>query len=112
MAKFKRIVSNIEKCFKVYAEERQVDALSFHQIKNWYNSQDKNGISSARLINLLRKRPQFIWQYTERKVGSNETVSYWSLGQKSILPNPAEGWVVVEQNDAVVVHVAESDILI
>ena len=33
MAKFKRIVSNIEKCFKVYAEERQVDALSFHQIK-------------------------------------------------------------------------------
>jgi hypothetical protein len=49
------------------------------------------------LINLLRKRPQFTWQHTERKIGSNETLSYWSMGNKEFLPNPANGWVIVEQ---------------
>ena len=97
MAKFKRIVSNIEKCFKVYEEDRQVDVLSFHQIRDWYNDRTKDGITSARLINLLRKRPQFTWQHTERKIGSNETLSYWSMGNKEFLPNPANGWVIVEQ---------------
>ena len=97
MAKFKRTVMNLEKCFKVYEEENGVDVLSFHQIRDWYNARTKDGITSARLINLLRKRPQFTWQHTERKIGSNETLSYWSLGKKEVLPNPAEGWVVIEQ---------------
>ncbi len=44
---------------------------------------------------------QMINNVLRMKVGSNETVSYWSLGQKSILPNPAEGWVVVEQKEAI-----------
>ena len=97
MAKFKRTVMKLEQCFKVYEEERSLDVLSFHQIRDWYNERTKDGITSARLINLLRKRPQFTWQHTERKIGSNETLSYWSLGNKEVLPNPAQGWVVTDQ---------------
>ena len=93
MAKFKRTVMKIEQCFKVYEEESKLDVLSFHQIRDWYNDRTKDGITSARLINLLRKRPQFVWQHTERKIGSNETLSYWSLEKSVPLPNPAYGWV-------------------
>ena len=117
MAKFKRTVSKLEQCFKVYEDVMEMDVLSFHQIRDWYNERTKDGITSARLINLLRKRPQFTWQHTERKIGSNETLTYWSLDLHKLLPlpnpaygwiegdspttshlpNPAEGWVVIEQ---------------
>jgi len=97
VAKFKRTVMKLEQCFKLYETDRNLDVLSFHQIRDWYNERTKDGITSARLINLLRKRPQFIWQHTERKVGSNETLTYWALNKRLILPNPAKGWVVVDQ---------------
>ena len=57
----------LEQCFKMYEENEQLDILSFHQIRDWYNERTKDGITSARLINLLRKRPQFQYQHTERK---------------------------------------------
>lgn len=97
MAKFKRTVSKLEQCFKVYEDVMEMDVLSFHQIRDWYNERTKDGITSARLINLLRKRPQFVWQHTERKIGSNETLTYWSLNKTVRLPNPAKGWVVIDQ---------------
>ena len=95
MAKFARVVGKIEECFQTYARSDGLEVLSFQQIRDWYNTNTTNGITSARLINLLRKRPQFVWQHTERRVGSNETVSYWSLGDAAVLPNPRDGWVVV-----------------
>ena len=97
MAKFKGTVMKLEQCFKMYEENEKLDILSFHQIRDWYNERTKDGITSARLINLLRKRPQFQYQHTERKIGSNETLTYWTLGEKEVLPNPAKGWVVIDQ---------------
>ena len=88
IAKFKRTVMKLEQCFKVYEDDMEMDVLSFHQIRDWYNERTKDGITSARLINLLRKRPQFVWQHTERKIGSNETLTYWSLNKTVRLPNP------------------------
>ncbi len=96
MAKFARVVSNIEKCFNEYAEQK-VDIVNFQQIKEWYNDNTKDGITSARLINLLRKRKQFVYNHTERKVGSNETLTYWALNQRpKVFPDPSEGWVVID----------------
>ena len=43
----------LEQCFKVYEDDMKMDVLSFHQIRDWYNERTKDGITSARLINLL-----------------------------------------------------------
>ena len=97
MVKFARTVSNIEKCFQLYKESSDVDELSFHTIREWLNTNTKDGVSSARLSNLLRKRPQFVWCRTERKIGTNITSSYWVLeGTKPNVESSAIGWVVIK----------------
>ena len=64
VAKFARVVGKIEECFQTYARSDGLEVLSFQQIRDWYNTNTTtNGITSARLINLLRKRPQFVWQH-------------------------------------------------
>jgi len=96
--KYGRLVGNMEKCFRVHMESTDVDELSFRQIKEWLNSNTKNGVTSARLANLLRKRKQFVYQRTERKVGTNVTISYWALDGVDTSPKePGCGWVVVKE---------------
>ena len=96
--KYARLVGNMEKCFHVHMDRENVDELSFRQIKEWLNSNTKNGVTSARLANLLRKRKQFVYQRTERKVGTNVTISYWALdGVQPAPKNPGNGWIVVRE---------------
>ncbi len=98
MARYNRVVSNIEKCFRVYREGDELDELSFHTIKEWLNSNTKDGITSAGLANLLRRRSQFKRLRTERKVGTNITTSFWAM--KSNLPDEKyvrQGWTVINE---------------
>jgi len=98
LARYNRVVSNIEKCFRVYREGDELDELSFHTIKEWLNSNTKDGITSAGLANLLRRRSQFKRLRTERKVGTNITTSFWAM--KNNLPGEKyvrQGWTVINE---------------
>ena len=95
--KFERIVAKIEKCFYAYQENNQ-NHLSFTQIKDWINDNTKNGISSPRLANFLRRRPQFKMVKKYRKVGTNLTESYWALTSDDTdsCVGRSKGWVEVQ----------------
>ena len=98
MARYQRVVSNIEKCFKVYLDGDALDELSFHTIKEWLNTNTKDGITSAGLANLLRRRRQFKRIRTERKVGTNITTSFWAMTNN--LPEDKyvrQGWTVINE---------------
>ena len=88
MARYNRVVSNIERCFRAFHEKDGVSELTFHTVKQWMNSNTKDGITSAGLANLLRRRSQFRRTRTERKVGTNITTSFWTM---TTLPKE---WVV------------------
>ena len=96
--KFERIVGNIENCFYAF-REREVNLVAFGQIKEWINDNTKNGISSPRLANFLRRRPQFKLAKMYRKIGSNQTESYWCLNDGDTPDNDrncrGQGWVEV-----------------
>lgn len=95
--KFERIVAKIEKCFYAY-QKQDVHHLSFAQIKDWINSNSANGLSSPRLANFLRRRPQFKMVRKFRKIGTNVTESYWSLSDNDIISDvgAASGWIEVD----------------
>ena len=96
MARYNRVVQNIERCFRIHQETDQVKELTFHAIRDWLNSNTKDGVTTAGLANLLRRRPQFRRMRTERKDGSNVTTSFWAM--TSNLPEEAEvrsGWVEI-----------------
>ena len=98
MARYNRVVSNIEKCFRAFHEKDGVSELTFHTVKHWMNSNTKDGITSAGLANLLRRRSQFRRTRTERKVGTNITTSFWTM---TTLPKNVadvrEGWTVINE---------------
>ncbi len=94
--KYQRIVKTIERGFLAY-RKRGVDQVSFAQLKDWINDNTKDGISSPRLANFLRRRPQFTLTKKERKYGTNEIQCYWAYTNDEIkeirdLPTTA-GWV-------------------
>ena len=96
MARYNRVVQNIERCFRIHQETDQVKELTFHAIRDWLNSNTKDGVTTAGLANLLRRRPQFRRMRTERKDGSNVTTSFWAMTGN--LPEEAEvrsGWVEI-----------------
>lgn len=96
MARYNRVVQNIERCFRIHQETDQVKELTFHAIRDWLNSNTKDGVTTAGLANLLRRRPQFRRMRTERKDGSNVTTSFWAMTEN--LPEGAEvrtGWVEI-----------------
>lgn len=96
MARYNRVVQNIERCFRVYEQEENVQELTFHAIKDWLNSNTKDGITSAGLANLLRRRPQFRRLRTERKDGSNITTSFWAMTSNMPDDNQVRsGWVEI-----------------
>jgi len=96
--KFERIVGNIEDCFYAF-REKNISLVAFGQIKDWINDHTKNGISSPRLANFLRRRPQFKLAKKFRKIGTNQTESYWCLNDGNNPDTDAncrgQGWVEV-----------------
>jgi hypothetical protein len=96
--KSKRIVGNIEACFSAYLVRGQ-QQISFVQIKDWINENTKDGISSPRLSNLLRRRPQFHLVRKERRKGTNEIQCYWAVRKlDGSIPESGDispGWVEV-----------------
>ena len=94
--KYRRIVGQIEKCFKTLHDERELDELSITHIKGWIDDNTKGGMSKMRLANFLNKRPQFHLIRRERRVGTTETESFWSLESlRPEMPNktvPRKGW--------------------
>ena len=54
-----RIVARIEKAFVAYSKER-VNHVSFTQLKDWLNSNTREGISSPRLGAYLKRTPKFV----------------------------------------------------
>jgi len=96
VARYNRVVQNIERCFRIHEESDNVRELTFHAIRDWLNSNTKDGVTSAGLANLLRRRPQFRRMRTERKDGSNITTSFWALTEN--LPEAQsirDGWVEI-----------------
>jgi hypothetical protein len=96
LARYNRVVQNIERCFRIHQETDHVKELTFHAIRDWLNSNTKDGVTTAGLANLLRRRPQFRRMRTERKDGSNVTTSFWAMTEN--LPEGAEvrtGWVEI-----------------
>lgn len=76
----KRVMNRIEKAF-ISFKEQNIERVSFSQLKDWINSNTKDGISSPRLGAYLRKNPDFIMVDKLRRVGSNATESFWSFGE-------------------------------
>ena len=76
--KYTRIIRHIENGFIAY-RKRGVEQVSFSQLKDWVNDNTKDGISSPRLANFLRRRPQFHLVRKERRHGSNRIQAYWAL---------------------------------
>lgn len=76
----KRVMGRIEKAF-ISFKQQNIEHVSFSQLKDWINSNTKDGISSPRLGAYLRKNPDFVMVDKLRRVGSNATESFWCLGE-------------------------------
>ena len=94
--KYKRIVGQIERCFRTLHEERNLEELSITHIKAWIDDNTRGGMPKMRLLNFLNKRPQFILLRRERKVGTTEVESFWALEdlvyQEPNISEPRKGW--------------------
>jgi hypothetical protein len=88
-----RVVKSIERAFYAFAE-RRVHHVGFSELKDWINGNTKDGISSPRLASFLRKNEQFKHISRIRKVGTNITETYWTLGRELDAPEE-KGWVQV-----------------
>lgn len=89
-----RVIKTIEKAFLAFTE-RNMDYVSFSQLKDWINNNTKEGISSPRLASFLKKQPQFVMIERMRRVGSNATETFWTLGNPDSDFNEISGWVKV-----------------
>jgi hypothetical protein len=92
-----RIVARIEKAFVAYSKER-VNHVSFTQLKDWLNSNTREGISSPRLGAYLKRTPKFVKVQTYRRVGTNSTETFWSLGYSDLDSENLSGWEPVRDD--------------
>jgi len=92
-----RIVARIEKAFVAYSEDN-VNHVSFTQLKDWLNNNTREGISSPRLAAYLKRTPKFVKVQTYRKVGTNSTEAFWSLGHSDEDGAEMEGWEPVRDD--------------
>lgn len=92
-----RIVARIEKAFVAYSKER-VNHVSFTQLKDWLNSNTREGISSPRLGAYLKRTPKFVKVQTYRRVGTNSTETFWSLGHSDEDYEELAGWEPVRDD--------------
>jgi hypothetical protein len=97
-ARYKRTIRNIERCFVAYRKEGH-HQVSFTQIKEWINTNSRDGVSSPSLSNFLRRRPQFHLVRKERRYGTNEIQCYWAMEYDDGSPvekgEASAGWVEV-----------------
>ena len=92
-----RIVARIEKAFVAYSKE-SVSHVSFTQLKDWLNSNTREGISSPRLGAYLKRTSKFVKVQTYRRVGSNATETFWSLGYSEEDSEELSGWEPVSDD--------------
>jgi hypothetical protein len=81
MAKYKRIVKNIEASFRRIMDREGVTEVNTRQIQDEYNLGSNYGITTQRLTNLLQRRPQFSQVRTESIKGTNRQTTYWKLAE-------------------------------
>ena len=87
-----RVIKTIEKVFTAFTE-RNIEYVSFSQLKDWINYNTKDGISSPRLASFLKKQPQFVMVEKMRRVGSNATETFWTFGEAQEDSLDLSGWV-------------------
>jgi len=92
-----RIVASIERAFVAYSKDN-VSHVSFTQLKDWLNSNTREGMSSPRLGAYLKRTPKFVKVQTYRRVGSNATESFWSLGHTEEDSKELSGWAPVRDD--------------
>ena len=77
------VVKNIEKAFTAYSQT-DISRVSFAQLKDWINSNTKDGISSPRLASFLRQRSHFKCVERTRTIGTNLTETYWVMEEVAV----------------------------
>lgn len=96
--KYKRAIRSIERCFTAYRKQG-VHQVSFSQIKDWVNTNSREGVSSPSLSNFLRRRPQFKMVRKDRRHGTNEIQCFWAMDYEDGTPiekgESSPGWVEV-----------------
>jgi hypothetical protein len=75
-----------------------VNHVSFTQLKDWLNSNTREGISSPRLGAYLKRTPKFVKVQTYRRVGTNSTETFWSLGYSDLDSENLSGWEPVRDD--------------
>lgn len=98
MPKGDRKVKQIKTAFLDIQTRDHVNEVSIRAVESWLNCHTKDGMSLMKLANLLSKRPDFKMVRRERKRGTTETESFWTMPQQMepIYHNSTtrEGWVV------------------
>ena len=98
MVKGQRTVAQIEKAFVAIQDRDNVNEVSIRAIKGWIDDNTSGGMGLMRLANYLSKRPNFKMVRRERKVGTNETESFWTMPKEMNGPfnrqEARRGWVV------------------
>lgn len=98
MPKGERKVKQIEKAFVAIHERNNMNEVSIRAVKSWLDDNTRDGMTLMRLANFLSKRPAFKMVRRERKVGTTETESFWTMPDEMQGPyrgqSSREGWVV------------------
>ena len=98
VVKGKRTVAQIEKAFVAFRDRDKVNEVSIRAIKGWLDDNTTGGMALMRLANFLSKRPAFKMVRRERKIGTTETESFWTMPDSMSGPLNQEesrkGWVV------------------
>ena len=98
MAKGERKVKQIEKAFVALREREKINEVSIRAVKSWLDDNTRDGMTLMRLANFLSKRPAFKMVRRERKVGTTETESFWTMPEEMDGPYQTEpsreGWVI------------------
>ena len=79
MAKGERKVQQIKKAFVALHEKNRINDVSIREVKNWLDDNTRDGMTLMRLANFLTKRPAFKMVRRERKVGTTQTESFWTM---------------------------------
>ena len=97
--KYQRIVGTIEKAF--HASHKEI--LSVSEIHNWILAnahwRGSRSIGKQRISAFLRRRPQFYWHASGRKVNSNVHDHWYSLGPSDETVEMGPRWVQVNVPD-------------